>query len=159
MKIPLKWLGGYGPCGLPVADLAQRLTLAGLEVSGFRSYGLPVPEGLRVRQDEPGPVWDRDKIVITRVISVGKHPNAEKLKLPVVEYPVGAEKTILTGAPNLAVGDSGQKVILALTGSVLFDGHATPKKLSELKPATIRGVVSDSMVCSAYELGITDEHE
>ena len=105
MKIPLKWLADYVPLDLPVAELAQRLTLAGLEVSGFRSYGLPVPEGLRVRQDEPGPVWDRDKIVITRVLSVGKHPNAEKLKLPVVEYPVGAEKTILTGAPNLGVGD------------------------------------------------------
>ena len=159
MKIPLKWLADYVPLDLPVAELAQRLTLAGLEVSGFRSYGLPVPEGLRVRQDEPGPVWDRDRIVITRVLSVGQHPNADKLKLPVVEYPVGTEKTILTGAPNLAVGDSGQKVILALTGSVLFDGHASPKKFSELKPTTIRGVPSDSMVCSAYELGISDEHE
>jgi phenylalanyl-tRNA synthetase beta chain len=159
MKIPLKWLADYVPLDLPVAELAQRLTLAGLEVSGFRSYGLPVPEGLRVRQDEPGPVWDRDKIVITRVISVGQHPNAQRLKLPVVEYPVGAAKTILTGAPNLAVGDSGQKVILALTGSVLFDGHASPKRLSELQPTTIRGVLSDSMVCSAYELGISDEHE
>ena len=159
MKIPLKWLADYIPLDLPVAELAQRLTLAGLEVSGFRSYGLPVPTGLRVRQDEPGPVWDRDKIIITRVLSVGKHPNAEKLKLPVVEYPVGAEKTILTGAPNLSVGDSGQKVILALTGSVLFDGHATPKRFSELQPTTIRGVLSDSMVCSSYELGISDEHE
>src|SRR5262249_23552131 len=51
------------------------------------------------------------------------------------------------------------KVILALCGSVLFDGHSTPKKLMELKPATLRGVPSDSMVCSALELGIADEHE
>ena len=43
MKIPLKWLADYVPLDLPVAELAQRLTLAGLEVSGFRSYDLPVP--------------------------------------------------------------------------------------------------------------------
>src|SRR5262249_50638837 len=53
----------------------------------------------------------------------------------------------------------GQKVILGLSGSVLFDGHATPKALKELKPARIRGVPSDAMVCSSYELGIDEEHE
>ena len=66
---------------------------------------------------------------------------------------------MVTGAPNLNVGDGGQKVILALAGSVLFDGHATPKKLSELKPGKIRGVPSDAMVCSSFELGIDEEHE
>ena len=49
MKIPLKWLADYVPLDLPVAELAHRFTLAGLELSGFRSYGLPVPAGLRVR--------------------------------------------------------------------------------------------------------------
>src|SRR5207247_4870840 len=43
--------------------------------------------------------------------------------------------------------------------SVLYDGHVTEKVLRELKPSKIRGVASDAMVCSAYELGISDEHE
>src|ERR671929_217947 len=44
-------------------------------------------------------------------------------------------------------------------GGVLFDGHSEEKVLKELKPSKIRGVSSDAMVCSAYELGISDEHE
>jgi phenylalanyl-tRNA synthetase beta chain len=66
---------------------------------------------------------------------------------------------MVTGAPNIRVGDAGQKVVLALSGSVLYDGHATPKVLKELKPAKIRGVPSDAMLCSALELGINEEHE
>jgi phenylalanyl-tRNA synthetase beta chain len=66
---------------------------------------------------------------------------------------------MVTGAPNLNVGDTGQKVALALAGAVLFDGHATPRTLKELKPGKIRGVPSDAMVCSTFELGIDEEHE
>ncbi len=159
MKIPLKWLEDYVPLTAPVAELAERLTLAGLEVSGARLIGLPPPEGLRVKAEEEGPVWDRDKIVVARVVEVQPHPNADKLKLPVVEYGEGRVKTIVTGAPNLKVGDSGQKVILALTGSRLFDGHSTTREIKELKPTKIRGVPSDAMVCSALELGISDESD
>jgi phenylalanyl-tRNA synthetase beta chain len=159
MKIPLKWLSEYVPLTLPVAELAERLTLAGLEVSGVRLIGVPPPEGLRVKSEDAGPVWDRDKILVAQVVSVEKHPNADKLKLPTVDYGQGRTKKMVTGAPNLNVGDAGQKVILALAGSVLYDGHATPKKLSELKPGKIRGEPSDAMVCSSFELGIDDEHE
>ncbi len=159
MKIPLKWLAEYVPLTLPVAELVERLTLAGLEVSGVRPIGVPPPQGLRVKSAEAGPVWERDKIVIAEVQSVGPHPDADRLKLPVVTYGEGRSKTLVTGAPNIKVGDTGLKIILALSGSVLFDGHATPKQLKELKPTKIRGVPSDAMVCSAYELGISDEHE
>ena len=159
MKIPLKWLEDYVPLTLPVAELAERLTLAGLEVSGVRLIGVPPPEGLRVKSEEAGPVWDRDKIVVAQVLSVEKHPNADKLKLPTVDYGQGRTKKMVTGAPNLNVGDRGQKVVLALAGSVLYDGHATPKKLAELKPGKIRGEPSDAMVCSTFELGIDEEHE
>jgi len=48
MKIPLNWLRDYAALNLPVAELAERLTLAGLEVSGVRLLGLPAPDGLRV---------------------------------------------------------------------------------------------------------------
>jgi len=124
MKIPLKWLEAYVPLTLPVAALAERLTLAGLEVSGVRLIGVPPPPGLRVKAEEAGPIWDREKIIIAQVVSVEKHPNADKLKLPSVDYGQGRVKKMVTGAPNLQVGDVGQKVILALAGSVLFDGHA-----------------------------------
>ncbi len=160
MKVPLKWLADYVAVDLArAAELVERLTLAGLEVAGARPIGLPTPAGLRVKAEDSGPVWDREKIVIANVVRIEKHPDADKLKLPVVEYGEGRVKTLVTGAPNIAVGESGVKVVLALTGSVLFDGHATPKVLRELKPTKIRGVPSDAMVCSSFELGIDEEHE
>jgi phenylalanyl-tRNA synthetase beta chain len=139
--------------------LAHRLTLTGLEVSGVRVLGLPVPDGLRVKAEDAGPTWPQDKVVIGKILEVVQHPNADRLTLATVEYGAGQPKTVVTGAPNIKVGDRGQKVILALSGSVLFDGHASEKVLRELKPSKIRGVPSDAMVCSAYELGISNEHE
>jgi phenylalanyl-tRNA synthetase beta chain len=159
MKIPLNWLRDYVSLPTDVAELVERLTLAGLEVGGVRLLGLPAPQGLRVKSEEVGPVWDRDKIFVAQVVKVEKHPDADKLKLPTVAYGEGRTKAMVTGAPNIHVGDVGQKVILALSGSVLFDGHSSPKALKELKPAKIRGVPSDAMVCSSYELGIDEEHE
>jgi phenylalanyl-tRNA synthetase beta chain len=159
MKVPLKWLEDYVPITVSVAELAERLTLAGLEVSGVRLYGLPTPEGLRLKTEEEGPVWDRERMFVGQVVSVEPHPDADRLKLPTVDYGNGRLKKMVTGAPNLNVGDRGQKVILALSGSKLFDGHSTPRQIKELKPTKIRGVPSDAMVCSAFELGISEEHE
>jgi phenylalanyl-tRNA synthetase beta chain len=159
MKVPLSWLREYVDVPESVAQLAERLTLAGLEVGAVRLIGLPAPADLRLKVTEPGPVWDRDKIVIGRVLAVERHPNADRLTLAVIDYGTGQPKTVVTGAPNIKVGDHGQKVILALAGSVLYDGHAAEKALRELKPSKIRGVPSDAMVCSAYELGISEEHE
>ena len=159
MRVPLRWLRDYVDVPDLVVELAERLTLAGLEVIGARSMGLPLPAGLRLKSDEVGPVWDRDKIVIGEVLNVERHPNADRLSLPAVNYGAAEPKTVVTGAPNIKVGDRGQKVIVALSGAVLFDGHASERTLRELKPSKIRGVPSDAMVCSAYELGISDEHE
>src|SRR5262245_55238672 len=159
MKIPLSWLRKYVDLTLPVPQLVERLTLAGLEVGGVRLIGVPPPEGRHVKSEEQGPVWDRDKLVIAEILGVERHPNADRLTLPTVAYGEGRTKQLVTGAPNIKVGDKGQKVVVALTGSVLFDGHAGEKVLKELKPTKIRGVPSDSMVCSFKELGISDEHE
>jgi phenylalanyl-tRNA synthetase beta chain len=159
MKVPLKWLAEYVPLTMPIAELAERLTLAGLEVSGVRLYGMPMPEGLCLKSEENGLTWDRDRIFVGQVVSVEPHPDADRLKLPSVDFGQGRVKKMVTGAPNLNVGDRGQKVILALSGAKLYDGHATPKQIKELKPTKIRGVPSDAMVCSAYELGISEEHE
>ncbi len=159
MKIPLHWLRDYVDVTLPLAQLIERLTLAGLEVAGTRVFGLPIPEGVRVKAEERGPVWDRDKIVIAQITSVDKHPDADRLKLPNVTWGEGKTKQLVTGAPNVHVGAQGQKVVLALSGSILFDGHSEERKLSELKPTKIRGVPSDAMVCSLLELGVSDRKE
>jgi len=159
MKIPLKWLGDYVPLTLPVAELAERLTLAGLEVSGVRLIGVPPPEGLRVKSEEAGPVWDRDKIVVAQILSVERHPNADKLKLVRLEYGAAQPKVVVTAAPNVKPGGAGQKVIVGLAGFQFLDTHASPKALRRLEPRDMRGVLSDAMVCSSAELGIDEEHE
>lgn len=159
MKIPLRWLAEYVELPDSPAYLAERLTLAGLEVGGVRLLGLPVPEGMRIKGEEQGPVWERDKIVIAQIIETKPHPDADKLKLPIVEYGAAETKQLVTGAPNIAIGDKGQKVVLALTGAALYDGHSAEKVVKKLKPTKIRGVPSDAMVCSNYELGISEDHE
>ncbi len=160
MKIPLSWLRQYVNLdAVPPARLIERLTLAGLEVASVRVLGLPVPEGVRVKPEDRGPVWDRDKVVIAQVLGVEKHPNADRLRLPTVTWGEGKVKQLVTGAPNINVGEKGQKVVLALTGAVLIDDHSEGRKLAELKPSKIRGIPSDAMVCSLLELGIADEHE
>jgi phenylalanyl-tRNA synthetase beta chain len=159
MKVPLNWLREYVPLTASLPELVERLTLAGLEVASVRLYGLPVPDGLRSKIEEPGPVWDRERVVTARVVGVTKHPNADKLKLVQLDYGKGEPKQVVTGAPNIAVGDSGQNVVLGLSGTRYFDGHAQPKQIKELKPSTLRGVPSDAMVMSTFELGIDEEHE
>lgn len=159
MNIPLNWLRDYVNITLAPAQLIERLTLAGLEVASTRVLGLPIPEGVRVKPEERGPVWDRDKIVIAEILGVERHPNADRLNLPTVTWGAGTVKQLVTGAPNIKAGDKGQKVVLALAGSVLLDGHSDERVLKELKPAKVRGVPSDAMVCSFRELGISEEHE
>jgi phenylalanyl-tRNA synthetase beta chain len=161
MKVPLKWLSEYVGLTLGHAQLAERLTLVGLESAGIRVYGLPVPTGLRIRPEDIGPVWDPKKIVIAQVRSVEKHPNADKLLLVAVDLGTGVPKQIVTGAPNLKVGDRGQKVVLGLTGTMYFDHHGKDKEkqLKELKPMELRGITNDAMVMSNFELGVSDDRE
>jgi phenylalanyl-tRNA synthetase beta chain len=160
MKVPLSWLRDYVDLsGIGVPQLVERLTFAGLEVASVRCVGVPVPDGLRAKAADPGPVWAPDKVVVGRVLKIEKHPNADKLKLVTADYGAAQPKVVVTGAPNVSIGDSGYKVVLGLTGTVYWDGHVQPKKLSELKPTKLRGVPSDSMVMSEFELGISEEHE
>src|SRR5262245_37593031 len=106
MKVPLNWLKEYVSLPDSVADLVNRLTLAGLEVASVRLFGLPVPEGLKTKQEEPGPVWDRDKLFVAQVLEVTRHPDptVTKLKLVQLDYGIGQPKQVVTAAPNLAVG-------------------------------------------------------
>ena len=159
MKIPLSWLREYVDADLPVAELSRRLTLAGLEVSGVRVVGLPIPDGVRVAAEEIGPVWAGDKVITARVLKVEKHPNADKLKLVTADHGAAEPKVCVTGAPNIAIGDKDAVVVLGLAGTQYWDGHATPKQIKELKPSVLRGLPSDAMVMSEFELGISEEHE
>ena len=76
-----------------------------------------------------------------------------------------APHQVVTGAPNIfhLKGQgrlaNGPKVVFAKEGSVLYDGHQAGQVKMTLKPAKLRGVKSDSMVCSEKELGLSDEHE
>jgi phenylalanyl-tRNA synthetase beta chain len=159
MKVPLSWLRDYVDITIPVAELARRLTLAGLEVTGIRALGLPVPDGVPAKAEETGPPWDRDKVVIARVLKVERHPNADRLTLVTLDYGAAQPRVVVTGAPNLKPGDQGQKVVLGLAGATYLDGHAATKTWRKLEPKAIRGIMNDAMVMSEFELGISEEHE
>jgi phenylalanyl-tRNA synthetase beta chain len=75
-----------------------------------------------------------------------------------VDYGAGEPLEVVTGAPNLPVGTSGQKVVFAIAGARLRDGYAETVQYQTLKRSKIRGVPSEGMVCSEKELGISEEH-
>ena len=136
MKIPLKWLQEYVDITLSSSDLANKLTMAGMEVKGTQVIGGS---------------WEN--IVVGQIITINPHPNADRLTLPTID--LGTERqTVVCGAPNLRLGD---KVAFAYVGAQLIDGHTGQTFC--LKSAKIRGVVSEGMVCSEKELGISDSHE
>ena len=117
MKISLSWLREMIPLP-PLVDLVARLDLAGLEVASIRPIGTEIPKELLPLVSELGPTWARDKVVFAKILRIDKHPDADRLKLPFVDHGTGEEKPLVTGAPNISVGESGQTVILARTGSV-----------------------------------------
>jgi phenylalanyl-tRNA synthetase beta chain len=160
MLVPLTWLRDYVPLPADPAALVERLTLAGLESSGVKIIGLPVPSGLRIKPADQTPVWDRDKILVARVLEITKHPDAEKLKLVKLDYGAVEPKTVVTGATNIAPGQSGMKVVLGLRGSryYLTDKNGQ-KTIVTLEPRKLRGIENDAMCMSNFELGISDEHE
>jgi phenylalanyl-tRNA synthetase beta chain len=136
MKVSLKWLREYVDITVSSADLANKLTMAGMEVKGVQVIGGS---------------WEN--IVVGQIITINPHPNADRLTLPTID--LGTEQqTVVCGAPNLRLGD---KVAFAYVGAQLIDGHTGQAFC--LKSAKIRGVVSEGMVCSEKELGISDSHE
>lgn len=143
MRVPLSWLREYVKVDLSVDDLSERLTLGGLEVGAI---------------DRIGEAWDKETITVGQVVSVRQHPNADRLVLVTVDVKKGEPIEVVTGAPNLHVGDAGQKVVFAEVGARLIDAYAETKKYKTLKKSNIRGVPSTGMVCSEKELGISDEH-
>jgi phenylalanyl-tRNA synthetase beta chain len=160
MLVPLSWLREYVALPHDPAAIIERLTIAGLEAAGMKVFGLPVPVGVRVKPEDAGLVWEKDKVLVAKVLEIAKHPEADKLKLVTLEYGAGAPKTVVTGAPNIAPGQSGMKVILGLRGTKYFYTDKDGKKtVFTLEPKALRGIMNDAMCMSNFELGISDEHE
>jgi len=155
MKVPISWLKDYVDITLAVEELAERLTLAGLEVGGIEYLGI---EGA----DLP---WDHDNIVVGHILAVKPHPNADRLVLADVDYGAPEIETVVTGAPNLFpyigqdIQDLRLKSPFALEGVTLYDGHKSDGSKMKLKGRPIRGIMNRHMLCSEKELGISDEHE
>jgi phenylalanyl-tRNA synthetase beta chain len=131
MLLSVSWLREFVPYQGTADELARALTMIGLEVEGIsRPYA-----GLR-------------SIVVGRVVACSRHPEADKLSVCRVD--VGDEALdIVCGAPNVGMG---QKVAVVKAGTTL-PGGLTVKK------AKLRGLPSHGMICSEYELGLSDEHD
>jgi len=145
MKISYKWLNEYlptGQAGLPVAvepeRLSRILTSIGLEVEDYYRYE-EVKGGLK-------------GLVIGEVLTVEKHPNADKLTLTTVNINAAAPLQIVCGAPNVAVG---QKVIVAKVGTTIYPVNSDPVTM---KLAKIRGIESQGMICAEDEIGLGTAH-
>ncbi len=136
----MRWLEEIIPTGLEPTELARRMTMAGLEAEQVEE----VPAG-----------WDN--VYVGLVTKVERHPDADRLNLVDVDYGDRSLR-VVTGAPNIA---EGQKVALALAGARLIDPYTeSPTPVYKtLKPGKIRGIVSEGMVCSERELGLSEEHE
>ncbi len=136
MQFGERWLRSLVETGLPLEDLAHRLTMAGLEVEEIR----PVAPPLR-------------GVVVGRVSAVAPHPDADRLKVCTVDAGQGAPLSIVCGAPNVSVG---MKAPVALPGAELPASEGgTPVVI---RRAAMRGVQSEGMLCSARELGLSDDH-
>src|SRR3954447_23757678 len=91
MRVPMSWLKDFVDITLSPDELADRLTLAGLEVAEVEKIGLAGSEL----------PWDADKVVIGNILEVRQHPNADRLVLADVDYGADEPHTVVTGAPNL----------------------------------------------------------
>jgi phenylalanyl-tRNA synthetase beta chain len=130
VKVSVAWLRELVGTDLPVGELARKLTMAGLEVEAMA----PVAAQF-------------SGIVVGHVKTVAPHPNADKLRVTEVDAGTGETLTIVCGAPNVAAG---QKVPCALVGAKLPG--------LEIRKAKLRGVESSGMLCSARELGMSQDH-
>ncbi|MCC6384584.1 MAG: phenylalanine--tRNA ligase subunit beta [Bacteroidia bacterium] len=139
MKISYDWLCQYLPVKLKAEQAAELLTHCGLEVEEVIHYQT-VKGGLQ-------------GIVIGEVIEKVRHPNADKLSVCKVNINEGELRQIICGAPNVATG---QKVVVALPGAVLYPAKGEPFKITKSK---IRGEVSEGMICAEDEIGLGSSHE
>jgi phenylalanyl-tRNA synthetase beta chain len=139
MTISYKWLSEYLPVTVDPDRLSRILTSIGLEVESMEKFE-EVKGGLT-------------GLIIGEVLSVEKHPNADKLTVTKVNIDSGESLQIVCGAPNVAVG---QKVVVATVGTTIFPSAGEPMTM---KAAKIRKVESQGMICAEDEIGFGTSHE
>jgi phenylalanyl-tRNA synthetase beta chain len=136
VKITYSWMKEFTPLAVTPAELASRLTLAGLEVESIQPVAPPF-----------------SGVVVGEVLECARHPEADKLSVCEVTIDAGDRSSdrlqIICGAPNVR---RGLKVAVATVGAVL-PGHV------QIKRAKLRGLESNGMLCSARELGLGEEHD
>src|SRR6266576_3354972 len=133
MRVPLSWLRDYVDVDLEPETLAERLTLLGMEVKGIERWGAE---------------WRN--VVVGELLSVERHPNADRLSLTTVRVDADGSSeplSIVCGATNIAAG---QRVPVALPGAVL-PGDRRIERTEKM------GVVSNGMLCSGDELNLTGD--
>ena len=132
MKFTLSWLKEHLDTDADARTIADKLTRIGLEVESLEDRGATLKD-----------------FVVGYVVSAEKHPNADKLKLCMVETGSGIVQ-VVCGAPN---AHTGMKGVFAPPGTVI------PASGEALKISSIRGVESRGMLCSERELLLSDEHQ
>jgi phenylalanyl-tRNA synthetase beta chain len=130
MKFSERWLRTLCDPPISTAQLCDALTMTGLEVEDVASAAPPF-----------------SGVVVAKIEAVSAHPNADKLCVCEVDVGAPAHLTIVCGAPNAAAG---MLAPCAIEGAMLPGGLA-------IKRATVRGVESHGMLCSAKELGLSDD--
>ncbi|MBE6994701.1 MAG: phenylalanine--tRNA ligase subunit beta [Ruminococcaceae bacterium] len=127
MKMPYKWLNEYVKIDVTPKEFASRMTMTGSKVEGWEQIGENI-----------------ENVVVGRVLSIEKHPDADKLVVCSIDVGKAEPVQIVTGAKNLKVGD-------------LVPAALHPAKLpgGEIKKTVMRGVESNGMLCSIAELGLT----
>ena len=138
MQFPESWLREFCNPALSTEQLADLLTLAGMEVEDLRPVAPPFTQ-----------------VVVAQVMSVERHPHADRLSLCQVDAGTGTLLNIVCGAPNVRAGI---KVPCALVGAQLPPADDDDGKPFEIKLGQLRGVESQGMLCSARELKLSEDH-
>ncbi len=136
MQFPESWLRAFCNPDLTSQQLADTLTMAGLEVEELQPVAPPFT-----------------RVVVGEIIEAVQHPNADRLRVCQVDVGQGSPLNIVCGAPNARAGI---KVPCALVGAELPPGE--DGKPFAIKLGKLRGVESQGMLCSARELQLSDEH-
>ena len=132
MRVPLEWLHEYCRPELDADTLGERLDMTGTAVERIEHHG----------------VAELGHFVVGKVLDAGPHPNADRLRLCVVDIGDGQPSQIVCGAPNVAAG---QTVAVATPGAVMPDG-------ATLRRAKLRGLESNGMILAEDELAIGPDH-